>query len=101
MGKEKTRGRGIEGKGERGRERECQQKLVTTHGSSSVLLGLLHPGLGGGVWVLVCSSASKFCAERGAGSTRSATDNQIFSVFIHFRNKRIIAYWLQVIQFFC
>lgn len=59
-------------------------------------LGLLHPELGGGVWVLVCSSVSKLCVERGAGSTRSAANNQIFSVFIHFRNKGI-AYWLQVI----
>lgn len=58
-------------------------------------LGLLHPGLGGGVRVLVCSSVSKLCVERRAGSTRSAADNQIFSVLIHFRNKGI-ANWLQV-----
>lgn len=64
----KDRGRGRVEKG----EGECEQKLVTTRGSSSVLLALLHPGLGGGVQDLVCSSVSKFCAERCAQFTRCA-----------------------------
>lgn len=70
----------------------CKLKLVTICGSSCVLLGLLRTGFGGRVWVLVCSSVNKFCAERCAGSTRSVADSQIFSVFIHSRNKGITDY---------
>lgn len=51
--------------GEREKERESVQVEAGHHPwIQRCLVGLLHPGLGGRVRVLVCSSVNKFCAER-------------------------------------